>query len=264
MMEDLQIGQIIELTDGRTATVRYVGQPHFAAGDWVGVELDDDSGKNDGSVQGERYFECEMGRGMFVRPAAVTVLEQPPPPAVLPKQVVKKQAVTAATRPKSIVGAGMGRRMSTVPDVGTGKRMSLNSASPSPVTRSRPSSLIRVCSVFMLMRLFCLCGVYVTIGLGLLVWFLCVLIILRTVAISYEIPYETAVCGAVERFDSPHWHPVNVDCAEPVEHNFQDTAWGGNNSSRVDGPAARPDYTHFETVYLWRAGAWKQGWCSNE
>jgi hypothetical protein len=98
----------------------------------------------------------------------------------------------------------------------------------------------------------------------LLVWFLCVLIILRTVAISYEIPYETAVCGAVERFDSPHWHPVNVDCEKPVGHNFQDTAWGGNNSSRVDGPAARPDYTHFETVYLWRAGAWTQGWCSNE
>ena len=40
MTEQLQVGQVIELTDGRLATVQYIGQPHFAAGDWVGVELE--------------------------------------------------------------------------------------------------------------------------------------------------------------------------------------------------------------------------------
>lgn len=141
MSEQLQVGQVIELSDGRLATVRYIGQPHFAAGEWVGVELEDDSGKNDGSVQGERYFECDMGRGMFVRPTAVTVVEQAPPPkpAAVP---VKKSA-----RPSSLVNSGLGRRMSAVPDVGAGKRMSINSASPTPSSRSRPSSLLRVRSM---------------------------------------------------------------------------------------------------------------------
>lgn len=138
MSEQLQVGQVIELSDGRLATVRYVGQPHFAAGDWVGVELDDDSGKNDGSVQGERYFECDMGRGMFVRPAAVTIIEQAPPPK--PAAVPVKRT----TRQSSVASSGLGRRMSAVPDVGAGKRMSINSASPTPTSRSRPSSLLRV------------------------------------------------------------------------------------------------------------------------
>lgn len=141
MSEQIQVGQVIELTDGRLATVRYVGQPHFAAGDWVGVELEDETGKNDGSVQGERYFDCDPGRGMFVRPAAITIIERAPPPPPKPAAVPAKKTA----RRSSVVSSGIGRRMSSVPDVGTGKRMSMNSASPTPSSRSRPSSLLRVC-----------------------------------------------------------------------------------------------------------------------
>jgi dynactin 1 len=135
-MSDLRIGQTVELADGRIAVIRFIGQPHFAAGDWVGVELEDDSGKNDGSVQGERYFDCEMGRGMFVRPAAMTILEQP---AEMPKPVAKKPV-----RPASAVISGR-PRMSSVADTTAGKRMSMNAASPSPATRPRPGSMLRVC-----------------------------------------------------------------------------------------------------------------------
>lgn len=35
------------------------------------------SGKNDGSVQGERYFDCKPKHGVFVRPSQVTILEAP-------------------------------------------------------------------------------------------------------------------------------------------------------------------------------------------
>ncbi len=37
-------------------------------GDWVGVELDEDNGKNDGVVKGTRYFSCPQNRGLFARP----------------------------------------------------------------------------------------------------------------------------------------------------------------------------------------------------
>lgn len=140
-MSELNIGQSVQLSDGRVATVRFVGQPLFAAGEWVGVELDDDTGKNDGSVQGERYFDCQMGRGMFLRPNAVRVIDKPAAP--------KPAATKKVSRPSSVGGPALGRRMSAVPDTAAGKRMSMNAASPSPATRgSRPSSLIRVCLLF--------------------------------------------------------------------------------------------------------------------
>jgi dynactin 1 len=143
-MAELAIGQTVELNDGRTATIRFIGQTEFAAGEWIGVELEDHGGKNDGSVKGERYFECEMGRGMFVRLAAITsIIDQPPPPPA-----AKPNGPTGArkaARPSSVTGPGIAKRMSGVADAAAGKRMSMNAASPSPAARgSRPSSMLRV------------------------------------------------------------------------------------------------------------------------
>ncbi|KAK4167419.1 dynein associated protein-domain-containing protein [Cladorrhinum sp. PSN259] len=129
-MTELAVGQKIQLSDGRTGFIRYVGQPHFAQGDWVGVELDDGTGKNDGSVQGERYFDCEMGYGMFVRPITITVLAQPPPPP--PKPPAAKRP---PSRPSSFQSFGASSRGPTPADTGLNKRMSLNAPSPSPGAR---------------------------------------------------------------------------------------------------------------------------------
>ncbi len=59
----------------RLGTVRYVGKiVALGLGYWVGVELDEPTGKNDGSLKGgQRVFECRPHYGTFVRPTAVEV-----------------------------------------------------------------------------------------------------------------------------------------------------------------------------------------------
>ena len=52
----LVIGDTIELRSGKIGTVRYIGEVHFADGEWIGVELHDHFGKHDGAVRGVRYF----------------------------------------------------------------------------------------------------------------------------------------------------------------------------------------------------------------
>ena len=47
--------------------VRFIGPTKFGHGTWIGVELEEASGKNDGSVKGVSYFECAANKGVFVR-----------------------------------------------------------------------------------------------------------------------------------------------------------------------------------------------------
>ena len=75
-MTDISPGQVVALKGGQRATVRYAGTTQFAEGVWIGVELEGATGKNDGSVAGERYFECKPFHGMFIRPVGISrVLE---------------------------------------------------------------------------------------------------------------------------------------------------------------------------------------------
>lgn len=60
--------------DARRGEVRYVGAvPEIpgGAGAWVGVQLDEPTGKNDGAVHETRYFTCPPRCGVFVRPDRV-------------------------------------------------------------------------------------------------------------------------------------------------------------------------------------------------
>lgn len=72
----LAVGQrVVYEPKGFTGTIRYLGLASFSTGFWVGIELDAPDGKNDGSVQGERYFSCEPRHGLFCRPSQVRILD---------------------------------------------------------------------------------------------------------------------------------------------------------------------------------------------
>ncbi|KAG5865982.1 hypothetical protein JTB14_034240 [Gonioctena quinquepunctata] len=65
---DYRIGDRVIIKSGqgsKVGTVRFMGTAEFAPGEWVGVELDDPRGKNDGAVNGVRYFECQPNYGLF-------------------------------------------------------------------------------------------------------------------------------------------------------------------------------------------------------
>ena len=53
--------------------IRYVGPTKFAHGVWIGVELDDSVGKNDGSYNGVSYFSCPKNKGVFVKKEKITL-----------------------------------------------------------------------------------------------------------------------------------------------------------------------------------------------
>lgn len=69
----VKVGSPVEVIGkGQRGTVAYIGNTLFASGKWVGVILDEAKGKNDGTVQGKRYFTCEENRGIFVRQSQVS------------------------------------------------------------------------------------------------------------------------------------------------------------------------------------------------
>ena len=63
----------------RRGVLRYLGHPDFALGEWAGILLDRQEGKNDGSVRGVQYFSCIDGYGVFVKSERVTIDLRPAP-----------------------------------------------------------------------------------------------------------------------------------------------------------------------------------------
>lgn len=81
----------VQTVYGDEGTVRFYGTTHFKEGVWVGVDLDRAKGKNDGSVQGMRYFECKPKHGLFTRAENLIILKNchlprtsPPLPPTVP------------------------------------------------------------------------------------------------------------------------------------------------------------------------------------
>jgi tubulin-folding cofactor B len=57
--------------------IKYIGKLHEREGYFIGVQFDLPVGKNDGSVRGQRYFQCPERYGLFVFPNDVEVGDFP-------------------------------------------------------------------------------------------------------------------------------------------------------------------------------------------
>ncbi|KAG2517380.1 hypothetical protein JM16_007424 [Phytophthora kernoviae] len=68
------LGSKVCIHGKHAGVVTFTGDVHYAKGKFVGVALSSPAGKNDGSVKGVRYFECQPCHGLMVRPEDVTPL----------------------------------------------------------------------------------------------------------------------------------------------------------------------------------------------
>jgi tubulin-folding cofactor B len=77
----IEVGQRceVELADHshHRGVVRYVGKRDGVKGYWIGTELDEPFGKNNGSLNGKVYFSCDENFGVFVKPIKVKVGDYP-------------------------------------------------------------------------------------------------------------------------------------------------------------------------------------------
>lgn len=106
----LQVGDIV-MANGKRGVLAFLGTTQFAKGNWAGIILDTLEGKNNGSVNGVRYFDCEPNRGLFAKPEKIKFVSrgasQTGQPARLPPAPTNAAARTTsptASRPQCEVG----------------------------------------------------------------------------------------------------------------------------------------------------------------
>lgn len=65
--EQLMVGMTVWVDGNKRGRIAYIGEVHFVKGEMAGVHLDKAIGKNNGTVGGVMYFQCEPKRGVFSR-----------------------------------------------------------------------------------------------------------------------------------------------------------------------------------------------------
>ncbi|KAG9015752.1 hypothetical protein FRB93_012317 [Tulasnella sp. JGI-2019a] len=134
---DIPVGAIVEVQAGK-GIVRFHGTTSFAPGRWIGIELPEPNGKNDGSVDGVPYFSCKMKYGVFVRATQIKSVElqsnaAPPPPPLTSRPTHKSNGSISG----SFTPPTPGRTTSTK-SIGSSRAASPQKISPVPlVTRPR-------------------------------------------------------------------------------------------------------------------------------
>ncbi|KAI2664014.1 CAP-Gly domain-containing linker protein 1 [Labeo rohita] len=120
--EQFKIGDRVWVNGNKPGVVQFLGETQFAPGQWAGIVLDEPIGKNDGSVSGVRYFQCEALKGIFTRPSKLSRTEG--------------EADGTATAPPS-------RASSPTPSTTSVSASTKKPASPTKTTAAPASELVR-------------------------------------------------------------------------------------------------------------------------
>ncbi|TKS80553.1 CAP-Gly domain-containing linker protein 3 [Collichthys lucidus] len=87
---NVEVGDQVLVAGQKNGIVRFYGKTDFAPGYWFGIELDQPTGKHDGSVFGVRYFSCLPKYGVFAPPSRVQRIGGPKDGSQSDKSMVKK------------------------------------------------------------------------------------------------------------------------------------------------------------------------------
>lgn len=138
--ESFQVGERVWVNGNKPGYVQFLGETQFAPGQWAGIVLDEPIGKNDGSVAGIRYFQCEALRGIFTRPSKLSRTEgeangtQTAPPSRAASPTPSISSVTSHTLAKK----------SVLPTTSTTKKpAAAATAAAAPATMASSSNLAR-------------------------------------------------------------------------------------------------------------------------
>mmetsp|Transcript_39185 Transcript_39185/g.87710 ORF Transcript_39185/g.87710 Transcript_39185/m.87710 type:complete len:421 (+) Transcript_39185:77-1339(+) len=79
---------------GTWGTAKYVGSVNFAAGEWIGIELDEPKGLHNGTVFKQSYYACQPKYGVFCQPFDLEATEDVPAVISPPVQAASSASVT--------------------------------------------------------------------------------------------------------------------------------------------------------------------------
>nr|XP_058918421.1 CAP-Gly domain-containing linker protein 1-like [Kogia breviceps] len=68
-VDDFRVGERVWVNGNKPGFIHFLGETQFAPGQRAGIVLDEPIGKDDGSVAGIWYFQCEPLNGTFTRPS---------------------------------------------------------------------------------------------------------------------------------------------------------------------------------------------------
>uniref|UniRef100_A0A3Q3FUJ7 CAP-GLY domain containing linker protein 3 n=2 Tax=Labrus bergylta TaxID=56723 RepID=A0A3Q3FUJ7_9LABR len=97
---NVEVGDQVLVAGQKNGIVRFYGKTNFAPGYWFGIELDQPTGKHDGSVFGVRYFSCLPKYGVFAPPSRVQRIGGPKEGSQNDKSMMKKVHQVTMAQPK--------------------------------------------------------------------------------------------------------------------------------------------------------------------
>lgn len=134
--ENFEIGERVWVNGNKPGYIQFLGEAQFAPGQWAGIVLDEPIGKNDGSVAGVRYFQCEPLRGIFTRPSKLSRTEG----EANGTQTAPTSRAASPTPSVGSVASHTPTTKSTLPSTTTATKKASTTTPATPATPATPSS----------------------------------------------------------------------------------------------------------------------------